>query len=91
MVCPHIEYCGTIRHPYTAELTHTIEMVQHRAARFVLRRYYCLSSVGSLVSELGWETLLERKAKSRLVLMYKANKQLIAVDSSLYLSPIAVP
>ena len=83
--------CGTIWDPYTAELAHNVEMVQRRASQFVLRRYYYQSSVGSMVSQLGWETLQERRAKSRLVLMYKANNQQIAVDSRLYLFPIAVP
>ena len=75
MVCPQVEYCGAIWDPNTAELTHKVEMVQCRAARFVLRRYYYLSSVGSMVSQLGWESLQERRAKSRLVLLYIKGKQ----------------
>ena len=66
-------------------------MVQCQATQFVLKRYCYLSGVGSMVSQLGWETLQERRAKSRLVLLYKTNNQLISVDSSLYLFPITVP
>ena len=58
-----VEYCGATWDPYTAELTHKVEMVQRGSARFVLRRYHYLSSVGSMVSQLGLETLQERRAK----------------------------
>ena len=64
MVRLQVEYCGAIWDPYPAELTHKVEMVQCQAARFVLRRYYYLSSVRNMVSQLKWETLQERRAKS---------------------------
>jgi hypothetical protein len=88
LVRPQVEYCGTIWDPYTSDLTHKVEMVQRRAARFVLRRYHYLSSVGNMLVQLGWETLQERRTKMRLVLMYKAAHQLIAVEGHLYLIPI---
>ena len=91
LVRPQVEYCGAIWDPHTAELTKQVEMVQRRSARFVLRRYHYMSSVGSMISQLGWETLQVRRAKTRLVLLYKATHQLIAVDCHLYLIPIILP
>jgi hypothetical protein len=91
LVRPQVEYCGAIWDPYTANLTNKVEMVQRRSARFVLRRYHYMSSVGSMISLLGWETLQVRRAKTRLVLLYKATQQLIAVDSHLYLNPTNMP
>ena len=91
LVRPQVEYCGTVWDPYTAELTRKVEMVQRRAARFVLRRYHYMSSVGGMISQLGWESLEARRAKMRMVLLYKATHNLIAVDSHLYLIPITMP
>ena len=39
LVRPHLEYSCTVWDPHTNELTQKIEMVQHRAARFVCRDY----------------------------------------------------
>ena len=70
MVLHQVEYCGAIWDLYTAEITHNIEIVQHQVAQLVLSRYYYWSSVGSMISQLGWETLQERSGKSRLVILY---------------------
>ena len=74
LVRPQLEYCGSIWDPYTSDNIHSLEMVQRRAARFVLKRYHNTSSVSDMISQLGWETLQIRRAKTRLILMYKATK-----------------
>ena len=61
-------------------------MVQRRAARFVRQRYQT-SSVNAMLDQLGWETLQARRVKMRLILLYKATKNLVSVDSHLYLTP----
>jgi len=38
-VCPQVEYCSTIWHPWQKHLTHRIEMVQRSAARYVQNDY----------------------------------------------------
>ena len=38
IVLPSIEYCSTIWDPYQQTSIHKLEMIQHRAARFVLNR-----------------------------------------------------
>ena len=62
-------------------------MVQRRSARFVLRRYHQTSSVNSMLQQLKWETLMERRAKMRIIILYKAINNIIAVNSSDYLIP----
>lgn len=85
LIRPQVEYCAGIWDPHTKELTNRIEMTQRRAARFVLRRYHQTSSVNAMLDQLSWETLQVRRAKMRLILMFKAIHHLIAVDSHLYL------
>jgi hypothetical protein len=46
-------------------------MIQRRAARYVVNRYHNTSSVTSMLEELKWPTLEERRQRARLVLMYK--------------------
>ena len=66
-------------------------MVQRCATRFVLKRYHQTSSVGAMLTQLGWKTLQERRARMRVVLLYKVTHQLVAVNSGLYLIPITAP
>ena len=91
MIHPQTEYYGAIWDPYM-EVLDKIEMIQCRAARFILRRYHNKSNVSDMVNQLGWETLQARRVKTWLVIMYmdKATHQMIAMDSLLYLIPITM-
>ena len=61
MVRPLLEYCSTVWSPHTKEYIQKIEMVQHRAARYVTNRYHNTSSVTSMLDHLEWETLESRR------------------------------
>ena len=52
LVRPHLEYSCTVWDPYTKGLIHKMEMVQHRAARFVCRNYEWQSSVTAMLADL---------------------------------------
>ena len=52
--------------------TNKLEKVQRRAARFVRRDYQRTTSASQLISELGWQSLAERRKTYRLTLLYKA-------------------
>jgi len=54
-------------------------MVQRRAARFVKRDYRKTSSVTSIMSELGWESLESRRKVSRPSLFAKAMHGAVAI------------
>jgi ribonuclease P/MRP protein subunit RPP40 len=79
LVRPTLDYCSTVWDPHEVGLVRQIEMVQRRAARYVCRRYHNTSSVTSMLEELGWETLQQRRAKYRLSLLYKSIHGLVAV------------
>ena len=65
-----MEYGSTVWNPHTETLINKIEMVQRRAARFVLHRHHQTSSAGSMLEQLEWQTLAERRAAS-LLMFYK--------------------
>ena len=74
LVLPVLDYCATVWDPYYHNAVHRIEMLQNRAARFVLnhpwRRHYH-DSVSSMISALNWQPLQLRRRNSRLILFFE--------------------
>ena len=87
LVRPVRDYCSTVWKPYTATLENKLEMAQRRAARFVLNSYRRTSSVGSMLEDLKWTTLAERRRTASLVMFYKIHNGLVAVDMPPSLTP----
>ena len=83
-----LEFCSTVWDPQSKCATQRLEMVQRRAARYVLRRYHNTSSVSDMVDHLQWPTLAQRRCCYRLTLLYKITHNLVAVPSSQYITPI---
>jgi len=57
-IIPVLEYCAPIWDPYHLSDINKIEMIQHRAARFVLKKPWRRSyrdSVSSMLADLQWE------------------------------------
>lgn len=88
MVRPHIEYASTVWDPYTKDHINQINMVQRRAARFVLHRYGRLDSPTQMLNQLGWPSPVRRRTEFRLIFLYKIIYHLVAVPSY-YLPPPA--
>ena len=61
LVCPQLEYAFTIWDPHTNENTYKIEMVQRCAACWTMNDYARTTSITSLLQQLGWQTLEERR------------------------------
>ena len=87
LVLPSIEYCCSIWDSHQKYLIDKLEMIQHRAARFVLNKPWNRhqhDSITDMLKELNWPSLQERRKQSRLILMYKiVNPQLIVPDRCL--------
>ena len=81
LVRPTLEHACTTWDPYLKDDKHRIEMVQ-QAARYVSNRFHYTSSVLSILEELKWPTLEERRRKVRLVLMYKIVNGLVKIDAT---------
>ena len=92
-VLPILEYASTVWDPYHLCNVNKIEMIQHRAARFVLgcpwRRDF-RDSITSMLSLLGWPSLQLRRKCARLTLLFKLlhNFLVISPEYLPVLSPV---
>ena len=87
LVRPTVEYASTVWDPHTKHNTDRLEMVQRRAARYVLHRYERTASVKEMLEQLDWETLELRRRKARLTMLYKMHYNLVEIDHQKYLEP----
>jgi hypothetical protein len=87
LVRPTLEYASSVWDPYQQNDIHRLEMVQRRAARYVTNRYHNTSSVSSMIEQLEWTTLQERRKHSRLLMMHKLKNNVVRVDASSKLIP----
>ena len=81
-VLPVLEYCSTIWDPHHQKYISKLEMVQHRAARFVLGRpwrRHQRDSITTMLSTLKWPVLYERRRWARLTLLYKLLHNLLQI------------
>ena len=80
------EYSGM--DPFYQKDIDRLERVQRRAAIFVFNDYKPISSATSMVSQLGWKTLTDKRQEHRLSLLYKIINGLVAIpaDTQLHLN-----
>ena len=71
LVRPNLEYGSSVWDPFRQYQIDAVEMVQRRAARFVTGQYNRYQSVTSMVQELKWTSLQQRRQEQRLVNLYK--------------------
>ncbi len=76
LVRPHLEYASCAWDPHTDSHINQIEMVQHRAARFILNQHSWQDSVTDIISSLKLDTLQSRRKKARLCLFFEIDKHL---------------
>ena len=67
--------------PHNKRDINQIEAVQRRVARYVKNRYHNTSSPSEMLKELQWESLEQRRAKLRLINMFKITQGLLLVTS----------
>ena len=89
---PKLEYCCTIWDPYQQESIKKLEMVQHRAARFVTNTPHRRTdedqvSITDMIDELGWQPLEERRKNNRLSLLYKVKQGIVEVPTAYHPQP----
>ena len=84
LVHPQVEYASAVWSPYTKENINKIERVQRRAARWVSNDYSSYSSVTDILSNLGWQSLENRRTDTRLAMFYKIVYGLVAIPLPSY-------
>ena len=88
LVRPIVEYSSSVWNPYTETNIYKLEMVQRRAARFVLNSYHNTASVSNMINHLNWKTLQTRRKEASLVMFYKIVYGLVFIPAQPYLTPI---
>jgi len=82
---PILDYASSVWDPYHQGDVNKLEMVQHRAARFVLNqpwRRNIRDSVTLLLEQLNWPRLKSRRECTRLVLLYKLINQILQIPAT---------
>ena len=87
LVRPHLECSCAVWSPYITKDISRVEMVQRRAARFVLQNYRRRASVSSMLQVLEWDTLEKRRQAASLVLMYNIHSETVAINPAYYITP----
>ena len=87
LVRPTLEYACTTWDPYQQNNKYRLEIAQRRAARYVKNRYHNTSSVSTIIEQLNWISLEERRRKARLTMMYKIHNSLVNIETSGKLLP----
>ena len=83
LVRPLLEYASSVWDPSTQKDIARLEMVQRRAARFVLNKYQKKASVDDMLSLLQWPTLQSRRNIARLTTLYKITEGSLKVKCNL--------
>ena len=79
LVRPQLEYTSAVWDPHSMKRICQIEQVQRRAAHWTVSNFDRQASVTKIVHDLGWHTLVQRRADARLCLFYKILHGLVAV------------
>ena len=67
--------------PHLSKDINTLQGVQRKAARFVKNHYGRFSCVTSMLHDLGWKDLKDRRRDLRLALLYKITHEHVAVPA----------
>jgi len=87
LVRPLLEYACTTWDPWTKKNINQLEAVQRRSARFAMGDHSRYSSVTEMLKKLAWIPLVERRAKSKAVMLYRITKQQVAIKPNEFLTP----
>ena len=82
-----LDYCSAVWDPHMEKDINNIDKVQRRSARFVKNDYNWESSVTSMIKDLGWENLADRRREARLCIFHKIVNGTVAVPAVDYLAP----
>ena len=94
IVLPSIQYCSAIWDPYYQNAIHEVEMIQHKAVRFILNKPWHRNerdSIIQMISELNWPTLQHHRKLARLTLLFKLLHQHLTIPDHYLPSPSLYP
>ena len=77
-----MEYASSVWSPGQRTLSDAIERVQRRAARYVCNNFRRTANVTAMLKSLEWDTLEERRYKSRATMLFKIIHSLVAIPKA---------
>ena len=82
LVRPILEYAAPAWDPHAQNCIQPLEAVQRRAARFVTGDYHTTSSTSSMIKQLGWQTLQQRRQYTKVIMVYRIINRLVDIDAT---------
>jgi len=79
-VRPQLEYASFVWAPHTQSNINKLESVQRRGAMFVTGNYNTASSATTMLNHLKWETLQQRRLRTKAIMMYRIINGLVAIE-----------
>ena len=79
-VRPLVEYAASVWDPWQNKYIEKIEMIQHRAVRYIFNDFSYTSSISNMLSKLNLPTLQKRRQISALTMFYKIKHQLVNIQ-----------
>ena len=86
-VRPLLEYSASIWDPWQKKYINQIEMVQHRAVRYIFNDYQHTSSITSMLNKLSFPTLEKRRKISSLTMFHKIYHRKVRINFPTYIKP----
>ena len=86
-VGPLLEYSSSVWDPWQKKYIHQLEMVQHRAVRYILNDYIFTSSVTEMLDKIGPPTLENRRKIASLVMLFKIHTSQVRISLPHYITP----
>ena len=86
-----LEYCATAWDPHLDDHVNNLEKVQRKGARYVTNRYRWNDSPTDMLNTLKWESLQDRRTKSKMCMTYKILNDEVDIPQSKYFSPKPKP
>lgn len=86
-VRPLLEYSSSVWSPWQQTYKHKLEMIQHRAVRYIYNDYSYESKISTMLSKLKLPTLETRRNIATLVMLYKIHKGLVRINLPPYIKP----
>ena len=82
LVRPILEYASAVWDTHAEADIYKLEMVQRRYARYTCNNFGRTSSVTAMLQQIGWDTLHERRAKSRLAMQFRIAHNLVDIPAA---------
>ena len=87
LVPPKLEYAAPIWSPHSKFQINQIEKVQRTAVRWTCRRWRNTSSVGEMLDELEWPSLVACRDQSSLLFFHKIHCGAVSIEKDKYMTP----